>query len=109
MDRRVEATNAQWWDLKGLYALRMTDGSSMQPERMIMARSKWPLGRRVFLGASTAALATPAIAQQRAGRADRVIFGIGLSAPFAPYVALVERGIGTKHVSCQPLLVERER
>ena len=97
MKRRVEATNAQWWDLMGLYALRMTDGSSMQPERMIMARCKWPLGRRVFLGASTAALTTPAIAQQRAGRADRVIFGIGLSAPFAPYVALVERGIGTKH------------
>ncbi|MFN7594794.1 MAG: ABC transporter substrate-binding protein, partial [bacterium] len=62
-----------------------------------MARSEWPLGRRVFLGASAAALTTPAIAQQRAGRADRVIFGIGLSAPFAPYLALVERGIGAKH------------
>jgi len=57
MNERVQATNAQWRDIMGLHALRMTDGSSMQPERMIMARSKWPLGRRVFLGASTAALA----------------------------------------------------
>jgi ABC-type nitrate/sulfonate/bicarbonate transport system substrate-binding protein len=97
MNKRLQAINAQCRDLIGLYAVCTNYGSSMQPERMIMARSEWPLGRRVFLGASAAALTTPAIAQQRAGRADRVIFGIGLSAPFAPYLALVERGIGTKH------------
>jgi ABC-type nitrate/sulfonate/bicarbonate transport system substrate-binding protein len=28
---------------------------------------------------------------------DKVVFGIGLSAPFAPYVVLVETGIGKKH------------
>ncbi|SDB74397.1 ABC transporter substrate-binding protein [Belnapia rosea] len=42
---------------------------------------------------SAASLAQPALAQAR----QTVVFGIGLSAPFAPYVVLVESGIGAKH------------
>ncbi|WP_207538310.1 ABC transporter substrate-binding protein [Sabulicella rubraurantiaca] len=55
------------------------------------------LGRRTLLVAGSTALALPALAQGRAGRTDKVVFGIGLSAPFAPYVALVDRGIAARH------------
>src|SRR3712207_3377724 len=52
------------------------------------------------IGAAAAALVPggSALAQAaRAGKADKVVFGIGLSAPFTPYVALVDKGIAAKH------------
>ena len=62
------------------------------------------LTRRTVLGglaagSAIAAFPAPAVRAQpaQAGKAEKVVIGIGLSAPFSPYLVLVEKGIAAKH------------
>lgn len=64
------------------------------------------VSRRGFLrglagaGVLTAGGFRPVLAQapaKKAGKADKIVMGIGLSAPFTPYVAMVEKGIAARH------------
>src|SRR5260221_8922152 len=50
-------------------------------------------GARAPLGLGRAARAQT----KKAGRADKVTLGIGLSAPFSPYVIFVDKGFAAKH------------
>jgi ABC-type nitrate/sulfonate/bicarbonate transport system substrate-binding protein len=69
----------------------------MHVHRSITRRTFLVAGSAAGLVAASGRLALAQAPAVKRGKADRVVFGIGLSAPFTPYVALVEKGIAAKH------------
>ncbi len=79
---------------------------SVVAHRRVERTQSTRISRRTFLvgaaavGTAMTASRRIALAQapaHKSGKADKVVFGIGLSAPFSPYVALVDKGIAAKH------------